>query len=273
MLERVDRDGALARLRVEVRRLALPIGVRPLVGLPEAGPGHLLVGESPRRIDLRELEVGRARVVVGHGPADDDGPARRLGLARLLDLARELMDVRRHEIAHADPHQIADAARRHVHHARLGRQPVELGDDAERLGELIAAAQRVQERGVDRVHAVVFHLEGARSCRNAGTRADSPAARGRRTPAPRTRESDRRPGERAPGAGYREARRASRDTARRRHTPSRDSSSGSRARLGSRIRATSPGARSAGAARRFARRDHGTPPGPRPGCARGGAWR
>jgi predicted nucleic acid-binding protein len=80
-------------------------------------------------------------------------------LARLLDLACELMDVRRHEIAHADPHQIAHAASRHVHHAGLGRQPVQLGDDAERLGELIAAAQRVQERGMDRVHTVVLHLE------------------------------------------------------------------------------------------------------------------
>ncbi len=37
--------------------------------------------------------------------------------------------------------------------------PVELGDHAERLGELVAAAQRVQERGVHRVHAVVLHLQ------------------------------------------------------------------------------------------------------------------
>src|SRR5262249_8934110 len=36
---------------------------------------------------------------------------------------------------------------------------VELGDGAERLRELVAAAERVQERGVHRVHAVVLHLE------------------------------------------------------------------------------------------------------------------
>ena len=69
------------------------------------------------------------------------------------------MDVERHEVAHADPHEIARTPGRHVDHAGFGQRPVELGDGPECLRELVSAAQRVQKRRVHRVHAVVFHLE------------------------------------------------------------------------------------------------------------------
>src|SRR5262245_19106998 len=110
VLEGVHRDAPLARLGAVVGGEALALGIGPVIGLAEAGSGHLLGGESPRRIDLGELEVGRLPVVVGHGPADDDGPTGRLDRGRLLDLARELMDVGWHEVAHAHPHQLADPA-------------------------------------------------------------------------------------------------------------------------------------------------------------------
>src|SRR5207245_1652768 len=139
--------------------VALALSVRAIARLAEAGERHLLGRESPGRIHLGQLEIRRVRVVVGDGPADDDGTARGLRRRGLFDLTRELVDVRGNEVAHADPHEIAGPARRDVRHAGLGQRPVELGNDAERLGELVAAAQRVQERGVHRVHAVVLHLE------------------------------------------------------------------------------------------------------------------
>jgi hypothetical protein len=159
VLERVDRDRALARLGVVVRGEALARLVGPVPGLPEAGPRDLLRGESPRGIHLGQLEVRRVRIVVGHRPADDHGPARRLRRGGLLDLARELMHVGRDEIADAHPDEVVHAAGRDVDHARVGGEPVELRHHPERGGELVAARQRVQERGVHRVHAVVLHLE------------------------------------------------------------------------------------------------------------------
>src|SRR2546425_1256054 len=159
IFEGMDRDLPLTGLSVEVCREALPLGVGTVVGLPEARLAHLVGREPPGRVHLRELEVGRVGVVVGNGPPDDDRPARRFGFRGVFDLARELVHVRGHEVGHADPHEIAHAPGRHVDHARLGQLPVDLGHDSECLRELVAAAQRVQKRGVDRIHAVVLHLE------------------------------------------------------------------------------------------------------------------
>src|SRR5207247_7111083 len=55
VLQGVHGDVALARLRVVVGGVALPLRVRPVVGLAEAGAADLLRGESPRRIPLRQL--------------------------------------------------------------------------------------------------------------------------------------------------------------------------------------------------------------------------
>ena len=290
MLERVDRDRALARLRVVVRGEALARVVGPVLGLPEAGPRDLLGREPPRGIHLGQLEVRGVRVVVGHRPADDHRPARRLGRGRLLDLARELVHVRRHEVTDAHPDEIMHATGRDVDHARVGGDPVELGHHAEGFGELIAARERVQERGVHRVHAVVLHLEPVarqrelgrghervarhiEACRRAETRAPGRAGPDTRRRARRTRAWDTRPATRARTGGCPRARPASRDSARPRRTPSRGSSSAGRARAEWRTRATCRDARSAGGARRRARRDRGRPRDLRPGCARGAAGR
>ncbi len=170
MLEGVDRDRPLARLGVVVGRAALPLLVGSIARLAEAGTGDLLGRETPRRVHLGQLEVGGARLVVGHRPADDHRAARGLGRGSLLDLARELVHVGRHVVAHAHPGQIAHATGRDVDHARLGAEPVELGHDAEGGGELVAARQRVQERGVHRVHAVVLHLQPVARQRELGRR-------------------------------------------------------------------------------------------------------
>ena len=78
----------------------------------------------------------------------------------LLDLARELVHVRRHEVAHAHPHQLAHPAGGDVDHpASVVSSQSSSGDDSEGFGELVAALERVQERGVHRVHAVVLHLQ------------------------------------------------------------------------------------------------------------------
>ena len=98
-------------------------------------------------------------VVDRNGPADDDRAARDLLPRGLLDLARELVDIGRHEIADAHPDEVSDAPGGDVDHP-VGRVlPVELGERAEGLGELVAARDGVQERGVDRVHAVVLDLQ------------------------------------------------------------------------------------------------------------------
>ncbi len=159
MFERVDRDRTLARLRVVVAGTPLALGVRAIARLAEARPRDGVRGEMPAVVDLGELEVHRLRVVDGHGPADDDGAAPGLLAHGLFELARELVHVRRHEVAHAHPHVVADAARGHVDHPERRLLPLELRERAERLRELIAAAPRVQERGVNGIHAVVLHLE------------------------------------------------------------------------------------------------------------------
>ena len=98
-------------------------------------------------------------VVDRNGPPDDDRAARDLFPRGLLDLARELVDIGRHEIADAHPDEVSDAPGGDVDHP-VGRVlPVELGERAEGLRELVAARDGVQERGVDRVHAVVLDLQ------------------------------------------------------------------------------------------------------------------
>ena len=88
MLETVHRDPPLARLGVEVRRLALPLGVRAIVGLADARLGHLLGRQAPRRVDLGQLEVRHLPVVVGHGPADDHRSAGALWPASASSISR-----------------------------------------------------------------------------------------------------------------------------------------------------------------------------------------
>ena len=87
------------------------------------------------------------------------GRRRGLLLRRVFDLARELVDVGRHEVGHAHPDQIAQPPRGDVHHAVGRLLPVQLGQRAEGLRELVAARDRVEERRVHRVHAVVLDLE------------------------------------------------------------------------------------------------------------------
>jgi len=57
------------------------------------------------------------------------------------------------------PHQFADAPRGDVDHAVRCLLPLQLRQRAEGLGEVIAAADGVQEGRVHRIHRVVLHLE------------------------------------------------------------------------------------------------------------------
>ena len=72
---------------------------------------------------------------------------------------RDLLQVRQDAFDHTRPDIVADPARGDIDHADRGFDKIELGQDSELVREHRAADDRMEERGVRRVHRVFHDLQ------------------------------------------------------------------------------------------------------------------